>query len=57
MPKKRKKPINVGPGADCYCAVCIFAKSHAPGEPYDLKKCPKCCVQKEDKTVAKGGSE
>lgn len=30
-----------GPGPDCDCPVCVFSKSQAPGDPYDLKGCPK----------------
>jgi len=37
-----KKIISRGPSADCDCAVCIFSKSQAPGNSYDLKDCPKC---------------
>ncbi len=38
---KKKKSNSVGPGDACNCPVCIFAKSQAPGDPYDLKDCPK----------------
>jgi ssDNA-binding Zn-finger/Zn-ribbon topoisomerase 1 len=31
-----------GPGVDCNCPVCIFAKSQAPGQAYDLTECPRC---------------
>ncbi len=31
----------IGPGDDCNCSTCVFTKSQAPGDPYDLDKCPK----------------
>ncbi|OGX08513.1 MAG: hypothetical protein A2Y03_01810 [Omnitrophica WOR_2 bacterium GWF2_38_59] len=37
--KNKIKPI--GPSDDCNCPVCVFTKSQAPGNPYDLKDCPK----------------
>lgn len=37
-----------GPGADCDCPVCVFSKSHAPGDPYNLSGCPKCGDWKSD---------
>ena len=39
--KKKNKFESSGPGDDCNCPVCIFSKSQAPGNPYDLKNCPK----------------
>lgn len=38
---KKKNLNSVGPGYDCNCPVCIFTKSQAPGNPYDLKDCLK----------------
>ncbi len=29
-----------GPGKECKCKVCIFSKSQAPGQPYDITQCP-----------------
>jgi len=48
-PKKIKgdKNISRGPGSDCECPVCVFSKSQAPGDPYDLKDCPKCRPMKK----------
>jgi hypothetical protein len=31
----------VGPDEFCNCPVCIFSKSQAPGNPYDLEQCPR----------------
>ncbi len=42
------KRISRGPGVDCDCPVCVFAKSQAPGDPYDLKDCPKCSAWRVD---------
>lgn len=36
-----KRFISIGPSLDCNCPVCIFTQSQAPGQPYDLSKCPK----------------
>ena len=33
------KPI--GPCGEYNCSVCVFTKSQAPGNPYDLKDCPR----------------
>ena len=32
--------ISSGPGKDCKCQVCVFNKSQAPGQPYDITECP-----------------
>ncbi|MCK5706459.1 MAG: hypothetical protein KAI43_02310 [Candidatus Aureabacteria bacterium] len=37
------------PGNDCKCPVCIFTKSQAPGNPYDLTNCPKLKPQTSSK--------
>ncbi len=39
--KKNKNVRSVGPGIDCNCQICIFTKSQAPGNPYNIKDCPK----------------
>lgn len=42
--KKYKKgviPTPIGPCGEYTCSVCVFTKSQAPGNPYDLKNCPK----------------
>jgi len=31
-----------GPGQDCNCPLCIFTKSQAPGQAYELADCPRC---------------
>lgn len=56
MTTKNSKNIKthlVGPGNDCNCPVCLFTKTQAPGNPYDLKYCPKCKsydnIKKKDK--------
>jgi hypothetical protein len=49
--KKSVKPR--GPGDDCTCPSCIFTKSHAPGDPYDLTKCPKYNSPKKKKPSGK----
>ncbi len=36
-----KKPMSVGPCGELNCPVCVFTKSQAPGNPYDLNDCPK----------------
>ena len=44
MSKTTKKSMNaksVGPCGEYNCPTCIFSKSHAPGDPYDISKCPK----------------
>ncbi len=39
--EKRKRQVSVGPCGEYNCPVCVFTKSQAPGNPYDLKDCPK----------------
>ncbi len=46
--KKSKRQICVGPCGEYNCPVCVFTKSQAPGNPYDLKDCPK---YKSEKTL------
>lgn len=41
MKKKDKNKGFVGPSDECNCPVCVFTKSQAPGNPYDVKDCPK----------------
>ena len=31
----------IGPCGEYDCPVCVFTKSQAPGNPYDLRDCPK----------------
>lgn len=38
-----------GPGDDCHCPVCVFSKSHAPGDAYDLEQCPKYRQQNKNR--------
>ncbi len=41
IPQENQKPdISCRPGVDCECQVCVFSKSQAPGQPYDITKCP-----------------
>ncbi len=37
----KSKSTSAGPCEDCNCPTCIFAKSQAPGDPYDIENCPK----------------
>jgi len=39
--KKEKKIISTGLCGKFDCPVCIFTKSQAPGNPYNLNDCPK----------------
>ncbi|MDD3374337.1 MAG: hypothetical protein PHY73_01265 [Candidatus Omnitrophica bacterium] len=43
---KIKQAYGVGPSDDCDCKICVFTKSHAPGDSYDVKKCPKYNIEK-----------
>ncbi len=47
--KKKRKALSVGPSEDCNCAICVFTKSHAPGDSYDVKDCPKYNTKKPSK--------
>ncbi|MCK5616454.1 hypothetical protein KAR91_82085 [Candidatus Pacearchaeota archaeon] len=47
--KKKKKSKSVGPKDDCNCPVCVFTKSQAPGNPYDLTSCPRWASGKKKK--------
>ena len=38
--KDIKDCMSSGPGKECKCQVCIFSKSQAPGQPYDITQCP-----------------
>ena len=54
--KEKNKKIESrlsGPGDDCNCPVCIFTKSQAPGNPYDLKDCPRYNSSKSSKNQDK----
>ena len=46
-PQKKNKFKSIGPGDDCNCPVCVFTKSQAPGNPYDLTDCPKYTPRKK----------
>lgn len=39
--KQVMKRHSIGFDENCKCPVCLFTRSQAPGQPYDLKKCPK----------------
>jgi len=51
--KKNKKieHFSNGPGVDCHCPVCIFTKSQAPGDSYDLNDCPKFRAENKNKKI------
>ncbi len=51
LPKKnkKKKVESVRPDDSCNCPVCVFTKSQAPGDPYDLTKCPRCAPKERQK--------
>ena len=38
---KNKRLMDIGPCGEYNCPICIFTKSQAPGNPYDVSKCPK----------------
>jgi len=40
----------IGPCGEHNCPVCVFTKSQAPGNPYDLKDCPKYNSGKAEET-------
>lgn len=49
LPKKKKDKHKASrPGKDCNCPVCVFSKSQAPGDSYDLKNCPKWNSKKSE---------
>ncbi|MDP8212483.1 MAG: hypothetical protein P9X22_04210 [Candidatus Zapsychrus exili] len=39
--KKKASFVPIGPCGEHNCPICIFTKSQAPGNPYDLKDCLK----------------
>ena len=49
---RRRGSMLTGPGYDCNCPTCVFAKSQASGDPYDLKDCPKCNPKISSKKIA-----
>ena len=55
--KKKNKIIGVGPSDDCTCAICVFTKSHAPGDSYDVEKCPKYNLKKSQNDIKSGNQK
>jgi len=54
MGKKKKKDVSkkLAPHAfsdECNCPLCIFTKSQAPGDAYDLENCPQWSSLKNKK--------